>query len=126
MALKTAAFDSSILKYKLVEEDSLGNPISDVTQESGNLYYVKLDPTTGISNDYYVKFSFTASSITAGTTASDMTLYLKQATDLCVYMPEGIPFTKLSVWMVDGPKDSISARTTSGNSASVKLTMITS
>jgi len=126
MALKTAAFDENILYYKVVEEDSLGNPIIDVTQESGSLYYIKLDAVTGIANDYYVKFSFTATSVTAGTTASDLTLYLKQSTDLCVVLPDGIPFSKLSVWMVDGPKDSISARTTSGNSAAVKLTMITS
>ena len=126
MALKTAAFDSSILQYKLISEDSLGNPIIDIPQESGSLYYVKLDAITGIANDYYVKFSFTATTVTAGTTAADMTLYLKQGTDLCVTMPEGIPFSQLSVWMVDGPKDTISARTTSGNSSTVKLTMVTS
>jgi|TARA_R100001594_G_scaffold113411_1_gene148264 hypothetical protein len=126
MALKTANFDSSVLQYKLVSEDSLSTPIVDVTQSSGSLYYIKLDAVTGISNDYYVKFCFTESEITVGTTSADMILYLKQATDLCVSIPGGIPFTKLSVWTVDGPKDSISARTTSGNSSTVKLTMVTS
>jgi hypothetical protein len=125
--LKTANFDSSVLRYKLVSDSSLtGAAIVDVTQESGTLYYVTLNALTGINNNYYVKFKFTTGEVVVGTTEPDLVLYLAQDTELKLHMPAGVAYTALSVWMVDSADDNGTAQTTSGNSASVTLTMVTS
>ena len=125
--LKTANFDSAVLTYKIVSDSSLtGAAIVDVTQESGTLYYFTVNALTGIANNSSVKFTSTTGEVVVGTTEPDLVMYLAQGTELKVHIPSGVAYTALSVWMVDSADDNGTAQTTSGNSASVKITMVTS
>ena len=124
--LKTANFEPSILPYKIITDSSIGAAaIVDVTQESGALYYVTVDAVTGISHDYFLKLCFTSSEITVGTTIHDICFKVKQGKVTKANFPGGISFSSLSAWVVDDASEQSSAHTTSGNSASITLTMVT-
>ena len=124
--LKTADFDSSILPYKIITDSSIGSAaIVDVPQESGTLYYVTVDAVTGISHDYFLKLCLTSSEITVGTTVHDVCFQVKQGKVTKASFPGGIPFSSLSAWVVDASSEQSSAHTTSGNSGTITLTMVT-
>jgi len=124
--LKTANFELSILPYKIITDSSIGAAaIVDVTQESGALYYVTVDAVTGISHDYFLKLCFTSSEITVGTTIHDICFKVKQGKVTKANFPGGISFSSLSAWVVDDASEQSSAHTTSGNSGTITLTMVT-
>ena len=124
--LKTADFDASILPYKIITDSAIGAAaIVDVTQESGTLNYVTVDAVTGISHDYFLKLCLTSSEITVGTTVHDICFKVKQGKVTKASFPGGIPFSSLSAWVVDDASEQSSAHTTSGNSGSITLTMVT-
>tara|TARA_R110001592_G_scaffold6374_3_gene34288 strand:+ start:2876 stop:3244 length:369 start_codon:yes stop_codon:yes gene_type:complete len=107
MALTTADFASTILTYKLVAETGTNTtPLIDVTGGSGKLYAMHLDNTSNAV--VYVKFAFTTTVVTVGTTANDMMVKIPASTVKDITMPDGIAFTNLSFWAVAEAKDNSS------------------
>tara|TARA_R100000152_G_C6782069_1_gene218245 strand:- start:10253 stop:10639 length:387 start_codon:yes stop_codon:yes gene_type:complete len=128
MAFKTADFDSSILPYKIIHDTALSGSNSgtatarvDMTNgESGFLYSMNIDNKVG--NPVFLKMTFTESSITVGTTNADLMIKVPASTEVTYTMPEGIDFTKLSMWCVTS--GAVAGTTAPANT--VLVTLVTS
>ena len=132
MAVQIAEFPSTVLPYKIVYDPSFGSvPIVDITGSAGTLYSINLDNTLA-ANAYYVKLWLSTASFTLGTSNPEAMFKVAAAQDLVIQLPGGLPFSALSVVIVDGAKDATAAgvsstsHTTAGNSGAVKVTLITS
>ena len=129
MAVQIAEFPSTVLPYKIVYDPSFGSvPIVDITGSAGTLYSINLDNTLS-ANAYYVKLWLSTASFTLGTSNPEAMFKVAAAQDLVIQLPGGLPFSALSVVIVDnnadGENDS-STHTTAGNSGTIKVTMVTS
>ena len=126
--LKIAKFNQGILPYKIVTDSSLNaTPIIDVTGSGGTLYDLTLDLSTGINNNYYLKLWLQTATVTVGGssgTAPDIIIKADQDQIIRMNYPGGIPFTALTAALVDSAADTESTMTTSGNSGTIKITMV--
>ena len=104
MALTTADFSPTILTYKMAQETGANaTAVVDVTGGGGSLYSIHVDNQAG--NPSYVKFAFTTTEITVGTTPPDLMIEVAASSVKDVTMPDGIPFSNLSFWCVAGAAD---------------------
>ncbi len=125
--LKIASFDSATLSYKIISDSSIGAaPIVDVTSGSGKIYDINVDTSSGINNDYFLKLWLTTASVSIGTTPPDVIIKIPQDKVIRTNYPGGLPYTSLSAALVSGAEDSNTTHTTSGNSGTVNLTIVTS
>jgi hypothetical protein len=126
--LKIASFNRSVLEYKIVTDSALGlAPIVDVTGSSGTLYDISLDLSSGIQvATYYLKLWLQTATVTVGTTVPDLIFRADKNQVLRLNFPGGIPYTALSAALVSGPEDSNAAHSTTSNSGTIKITMVTS
>ena len=106
MAFKIADFDSSILPYKIIYDSALSGTgggtatvQQDVTQgETGSLIAIDLD--NGSGNPSIFKMTFTEATVTLGTTDPQLVITVPASGKARYVIPEGIPFTTLSMWCV--------------------------
>ena len=132
MAFKLANLPTEILPYKIASENEFTSLLTDITASSGTLFYLKFKSTALSSNNsgvsYYVKISFSSSSITVGTSTPDMMFQItgsSAGTELAIPLPGGITFSALSLWVVDSNADNATTRT-APNSGALSFTAVTS
>lgn len=132
MALKLANLPADTLPYKIVSENDFNSLLTDITAGSGTLHYIKFKSTTTAANNsgvsYYVKISFSSSAITVGTSTPDMMFQITGSTagvEVAIPLPGGIPFSALSLWVVDSNADNATTRT-APNAGVVSFTAVTS
>ena len=125
--LKIASFKTETLAYKIISDVAIdATPIVDVTSGGGKIYSINMDATVGIANDYFLKLWLTTSTVTIGTTPPDVIIKIPEDVVTRVNYPDGLPFSSLSAAITDTALDNSNSITTSGNSASVKLSIVTS
>tara|TARA_R100000008_G_C3517971_1_gene132405 strand:- start:188 stop:574 length:387 start_codon:yes stop_codon:yes gene_type:complete len=120
MSLKIASLPSNVLQYKIASNVDFISLSSDITQGSGTLHFLKLNSHTDVNHNYYVKISFTASSVSVGTTTPDVIIPLLEDTQITIPMPGGIAYSALSLWIVDSAGDSSDAYTSTNASNAAK------
>tara|TARA_R110002012_G_scaffold285299_1_gene476395 strand:+ start:87 stop:485 length:399 start_codon:yes stop_codon:yes gene_type:complete len=132
MAFKLANLPDDVLPYKIATETDFTGLLSDITQSSGTLNYLKFKSTTLAANSsgvsYYVKISFSSSAITVGTSTPDMMFQITGSsggTEIAIPLPGGIPFSTLSLWVVDSNADNATTRT-APNAGVLSFTAVTS
>ena len=133
MALKLANLPADTLPYKIVSENDFTGLLTDITAGSGTLHYIKFKSTAVTANNqvgqsYYVKISFSSSAITVGTSTPDMMFQITGSsggTELAIPLPGGIPFSALSLWVVDSNADNATTRS-APNAGVVSFTAVTS
>jgi|TARA_R110000824_G_scaffold37525_1_gene115085 hypothetical protein len=132
MAVKIAEFPASVLPYKIIYDPAFGSaPIVDITNGAGTLYSINLDNTLA-ANAYYVKLWLSTASFTLGTSNPEAMFKVAAQQDLVIQLPGGLPFSALSVVIVDSAKDatasgvSSTSHTTSSNPGAIKVTLVTS
>ena len=132
MAFKLANLPTEILPNKIASENDFTSLLTDITASSGTLFYLKFKSTALSSNNsgvsYYVKISFSSSSITVGTSTPDMMFQItgsSAGTELAIPLPGGITFSALSLWVVDSNADNATTRT-APNSGALSFTAVTS
>lgn len=115
MALKIAKFDSSIFTHTIISDTALSGSGGgtatiniDLTQgDSGNL--IGIDLTNAHGATMYFKLTLTNTAPVVGTSEPDIMLPVDGSSSSNWIIPEGIPFTNLSIW----------ATTSSGTNATV-------
>ena len=106
MAFKTADFDSSILPYKIIYDSDLSTAggsaataREDVTNgESGRIHHIEMKNASNATIVF--KFTLTETTVTVGTTVSQMHFTIPASSTVQYTIPEGVDFTTLSMWAV--------------------------
>jgi hypothetical protein len=130
MALKIASLPTSVLPYKVVSDTAWNSLKSDVTTGSGTLYYLSFKSTALAANNsgvaYFIKVSFSASTVVVGTTTPDMIIPItgsSSGTTVNLPIPGGMSYSSLSLWLVDSAADN-SSSTATPNSGAVSFTVV--
>lgn len=124
MALTSVDFGTAILKYKLIQETDLSSvAIEDVTKSvAGKLYSieVKNNRTTVV----YAKITLTVPTVTVGGgsgTPPEIMIHVAASGQSLWSMPDGIDFTTLSFWGVQGNADDNAAAPTGGSGCEIRV-----
>lgn len=125
MALTASLFDSSVVKHKIVHESAANaTPSIDVTGEAGVLKDIIL--TSASASNNYIKMTLTEDTVTVGTTTPQLMFRINAGNQTPQAqrwsIPDGLAFTKLSFWAVQGPNDS---NTTAPGAGAVTITVVT-
>ena len=125
MALTASIFDSTIIKHKIVHQSTLNaTPSIDVTGEAGLLKEIIITSVSNTNN--YIKMTLTEDTVTVGTTTPQLMFRVNAGNNATKSqrwsIPDGVAFTKLSFWAVQGPNDSNTAAPGTG---AVTITVVT-
>ena len=125
MALTASIFDGTIIKHKIVHQSTLNaTPSIDVTGESGLLKEIII--TSASASNNYIKMTLTEDTVTVGTTTPQLMFRVNAGNQTAQSqrwsIPDGVAFTKLNFWAVQGPNDS---NTTAPGAGAVTITVVT-
>jgi len=114
MALSVARFETDKLTYKMVAETaSSTTALIDVTQDNGKIYSISIE--NAASQPVYVKFTLTEDTPIVGTTHPEMMFGVANGANARWVMPDGITFTKLSLWSTQNAVNTDSTAPSGGN-----------
>ena len=112
MAFKIAKFDSSVFTHTLITDTVLSGSGGgtatvdiDMTQgDAGSVLFIDLDNQWSGGRVYF-KMTFTNTAPVVGTSVPDLIIPVNASTGTRWLIPEGIPFTNLSMWAVTSGLD---------------------
>jgi|TARA_R110001583_G_scaffold147362_1_gene299419 hypothetical protein len=124
MVLSAAAFDSTVLSYKIAKQTiTNATPNIDVTAEAGKLYEIIL--ANGSSSNAYFKAVISENEVTVGNTIPQLMIRVNAAETKRWTIPTGLTFTKLSFWAVTGPADNNTTSPTLNSGNGLVTTIVT-
>ena len=117
--IKIANVDEAGLTNKIIKDIRLADTSSpsaivDVTQESGDLYYLSVDASACSGAAQWLNLYLVTSEVTVGSTNPDVHIKIPASARFKMSFPTGLPFTSLSASLLTTSENTATANSEAG------------